>query len=195
MNSSIQRIGIDIDGVVRNLYDPLISCFKQEHPKIKIDPIKEWINYKIWNHFILRGQPVDKNWFKSQWFERYAEECYLENAFPYPYVAESLKHLKSKGYKIIFISAQPNRNCMGLTVEWLGIHKIPFNEIHFTDYWSKDKVNCDLYIEDSPIQFSSLVMAHKKVFIYDQPWNRNIPATNRFISWIDIVKEINRLNE
>jgi len=51
-----RRIGVDIDGVVRNLYIPLIKCFKDNHRKIKVDPISKWTDYHIWNHFKLNGK-------------------------------------------------------------------------------------------------------------------------------------------
>jgi len=187
-----RRIGIDIDGVVRNLYYPLIQAFRQNHKTYKIDPIEEWTNYEIWNHFKLNGKPCNEAWFKNLWFDRHAEYIYRKGAFAYPYACEVLKHLKSKGHKIIFISAQPNQLCMGLTIQWLNDWKVPWNEIHFTDYYSKHKVDCDVYIEDSPMQFSNLVMNNKPVWMYSQPWNKSVPAVNRFNDWLEIEKEINR---
>ena len=189
-NQNSKRIGVDIDGVIRNLYVPLVSYFDLYHHDIDIDPISEWTNYKIWNHFRRKGKPVDEKWFKNIWFKREARSIYLDHAYPYPYAAESLHYIKSMGHKIILISAQPNRLTMGLTMQWISKKSIPFDEIHFTDYSSKAKVSCDIYIEDSPHQLSELAMANKVVFIYDQPWNRNAPAANRFHSWPDIVYEI-----
>jgi len=102
------------------------------------------------------------------------------------------RRFKSEGHKIIFISAQPSRQCMGLTFQWLNDWKIPWNEVHFTEYESKSKVACDVYIEDSPAQLSLLTCDDKTVFMYNQPWNKSAPAVNRFNSWLDIEKEINR---
>jgi len=189
-----RRIGVDLDGVVRNLYHPLVNAIKRDHPKIKIDPIEKWTDYHIWNHFKLKGKPVDEWWFKQLWFDRYVEEVYHRNSFTYPWACEVLKKQKSKGHKVIFITAQPNSKCIGWTMYFISKWKIPFNEIHFTEYESKHKVECDVYIEDSPKQVRML--AHRNVFVYDQPWNRQLEEDNiiypRFKSWLEIDKELNR---
>jgi hypothetical protein len=186
-----------MDGVVRDLYHPLVQVVKREHPRIKIDPIEEWTDYHIWNHFKLKGQPVNEAWFKQLWFDRHVEEIYYKQSFTYPYAIEVLKHLKSKGHKIIFITASPNRKCMGWTMYFISKWQIPFNEIHFTDYDSKYKVDCDVYIEDSPYQAGKLAdhYGFSSVWLYNQPWNKDIgwrDYCKKFDSWLDIEKEINR---
>jgi uncharacterized HAD superfamily protein len=197
-----RRIGVDIDGVVRNLYHPLVKVFKEQHKRFKIDPIEEWTDYKIWNHFTFNGKPADEHWFKKLWFDDHAEYIYRKGAFAYPWACEVLKHLKSKGHKIILISAQPSRKCMGLTLQWINDWKVPWNEVHFTEYNSKSNVDCNVYIEDSPYQITKL--SHRKgyrnTWVYDQPWNQTYNYYNkdhiwynpRFKSWLEIEKEINR---
>jgi phage terminase large subunit len=164
---------------------------------MKIDPIEEWTDYHIWNHFKLKGKPVNEAWFKNLWFDRHAEFIYRKGAFAYPWACEVLKHLKSKGHKIIFISAQPSQKCMGLTVQWLSDWKVPWNEIHFTDYESKAKVDCDVYIEDSPAQCKKISnkVSFAQIWIYNQPWNkeyREHSFCHGYDSWLEIEKEINR---
>jgi len=181
-----------MDGVVRNLYHPLVQVFKREHPKIKIDSIEDWTDYRIWNHFKNKGKPVDEGWFKSLWFGRHVEEIYFRNSFTYPWACEVLKKQQSKGHKIIFITAQPNNVCMGWTMYFISKWVIPFDEIHFTRYDSKYKVDCDVYIEDSPYQIEVLRDNGCRPWVYDQPWNRNCKPAFRVNSWLEIDKELNR---
>jgi uncharacterized HAD superfamily protein len=195
INQKSKRIGVDIDGVIRNLYIPLVSYFDIYHHDVEIDPISEWTNYKIWNHFRRKGKPVDEKWFKDIWFVREAQSIYKDCAYPYPYAAESLDYIKSMGHKIVLISAQPNRLTMGLTIQWLRKRDIQFDEIHFTDYDSKAKVNCDIYIEDSPYQAGKIAdhYGFSSVWIYNQPWNNSDgwhSFCKRWYSWPDMAQEI-----
>jgi uncharacterized HAD superfamily protein len=200
MNNLIysRRIGVDIDGVVRNLYHPLCDVFKQYFKSVEFDPIEKWTNYKIWNHFRNKktGKVVDEKWFKDIWFRRHADYIYFRASFCYPYATEVLKKQRDKGHKIIFITAQPSRYTMGLTLNFMSKWRIPFDEIHFTDYESKYNVDCDIYVEDSPYQIQRIGAGKttSHVWIYDQPWNKIIinPGYKRFNSWLEIDKELNR---
>ena len=197
MTSLTRRIGVDMDGVVRNMYHPLIHIFQTYYKNVDIDPIEKWTNYKIWNHFYDENGPVDEAWFKNIWFNGWAEVIYWKQAFCYPYATEVLRKQQDKGHKIIFITAQPSRYTMGLTMKFISKWAIPFDEIHFTDYDSKYKVDCDVYIEDSPHQLKSLCKNthYHNVWVYDQPWNREFGwkyDKDRFYSWLDIDKELNR---
>ena len=67
------RIGIDIDGVMRDLYNPLIKKYKEIFPNKKVRPIEQW-DYKIENNFEI-GEKI-----RVYWFNFWANEIYFEKA-------------------------------------------------------------------------------------------------------------------
>ena len=182
----MSRIGIDIDGTIRDIYTPLIECFKKKYPNGEVKSIKKWNDYKIWKHFKNDDKIIDEDVFKKFWFDgSYTNEIYRDYSLLYENVLKGLYLLKKDGHKIILISAQSNDNTKALTMEWLGdtvLYQDLVDEIHFTEYETKGNVLCDIYIEDSPKQLeflldSSNYLRYSDLYVMDRPWNQNAIGT------------------
>ena len=55
---------------------------------------------------------------------------------------------------------------------FLQRHKIRYQEIIFEE--NKERLDYDIFIDDSPINAARIFDAGKSVFLYNQPWNRNV---------------------
>lgn len=173
------RIGIDIDGTIRDIYSPLKSLAEELY-NLKSEPIYKWTNYKIWNHFFYFKKGFTtwtserENEFKQFWFNsRQTENIYYLYAKPYSWTKWALDKLRKDGHKIILISAAPTKKIMKYTLNWLDYNYIPFDEIHFVEYESKPYVECDVYLDDSPFQLSVLYAeTNGNIFCMNRPWNK-----------------------
>ncbi len=157
-------IGVDIDGVVRDLYHPLVSRFRKEIPKGWINDPEVWEQYDI-SHENSLGSYILKYWFEEWAYDLYNMAPAYENAI------EDLYDLRLDGHKIHLISAQPNKDCEVYTTSWLKTNLVPYDSLHYIQ--EKWRVSCDIYVDDSPeqlIEYSD----HKKYAIkYKQPWNKD----------------------
>ena len=60
------------------------------------------------------------------------------------------------------------------TVAWLDKNNIPYRSLCFAE--SKDSVDADLYIDDSPKNIEMLQGTGKNVIVFDQSYNRDVVA-------------------
>lgn len=168
------RIGIDIDGTIRDIYSPLKKIMKETFHLDSL-PISEWTDYEIWNHFWHNTYEITESKFKELWFNSCkTESIYCDEANIYRWTKWGINKLKEDGHKIILISASPNINTQLYTIRWLIGNSLHYDEIHFTEYGSKKFVDCDIYVEDSPYQLRTLY-SETGSFIYcvDRPWNKS----------------------
>lgn len=184
-----KRIGIDLDGTIRNIYDPLISEVQRVYPTVVIRPVIEWNDYNIWQFFNFpiktREQILKHFWFNSP------STDYILNigAFTYPYTISVLNSLRKMGHKIIIVSAQHNKQCIKATIDWLN-DQIPYDELHFTDYLTKPLVDCDVFLEDSPFQYKHLTSKGYRCYLIDRPWNKSVKTEFRVKNMIEFEKII-----
>ena len=157
------RIGIDIDGVLRDLYTQLVDVYLREYPDEWCRPVSEWGNYDISDVFSI-GDEIYNFWFRSSC----TKEIY-QSAKPFP--GYGIIHDMATKNEIEIISNQPNDLTTYFTLNWLQGLNLPYNGLHFT----KDKflIDCDIYVEDSPEQILRLRKDNKRVVVVKCPWNDN----------------------
>ena len=169
------RIGLDIDGTIRDIYTPLLEILQEENPNADFPPVPLWEHYEVWKNLKLKEGYVKSIWFGSHAFEIYQNSKMYE---------KSLKF--SQDTEIILISGTPNKDTAAYTLEWLKINKILYDEIHFTT--QKHLVFCDYYIEDSPAYLEQLWNCIKDRSVYtsymfpitfNRPWNKKCYTYNR----------------
>jgi len=79
---------------------------------------------------------------------------------PIPGAIEKLKGLRASGHRIILNTARHMKTCNGnvgmvvarvghITLEWLRVHDVPYDEIYFGKPWA------DIYIDDNAYRFKS----------------------------------------
>jgi hypothetical protein len=160
------RIGLDIDGCVRDIHSKLVQVYRRELDEEFhwCDNPEKWAVYEISNYFSL-GKGVYDFWFKT-----HAKEIYTKS-LPFPDLYE-IEALYDEGDDIIVLTDQPNQETTIYTLEWVLKH-IPYAiEIHFTP--NKGSVGCDVYFDDAPHHIKNIVSCGGKVVIRGHRWNEEI---------------------
>lgn len=162
-------IGIDVDGVLRDIHSKLVQVYDREMGKKDWStPVDKWYQYDVAPFFSIGDQIYDF------WFNSHAEEIYL-HSLPFPDVVSTLKMLKILGHKIHIITSQPNQKTTEYTLRWLYDFNIPFDGIHITP--DKHLVDCGVYIDDAP-NFIDQIHGHGSgsIVVRKHGWNREYHA-------------------
>lgn len=158
------RIGLDIDGCVRDIHSKLIQVYKREMGKDHwCDEQEKWHEYDISKNFSI-GDGIWDFWFKT-----HAEEIYTKS-LPFPDVAE-IKILVDLGHEIIILTDQPNQKTMEYTLQWINNH-LSYSEIHFIR--KKHLVPCAVYLDDNPVFIEGFRSHLLDFIIMDHPWNQGM---------------------
>lgn len=165
------RVGIDMDGVLRDLTGHIQSKVLEEHPEFEgqMLPVESW-DWSDWMPF---------------WTDEQAEEFIFETHHEYlfgpecPPIETSItdwpilkEWAKENGHELILVSAQ-RENCVGPATAWLEKYGFDFDEIHFTN--KKHLVDVDVLIDDSPEKlgrFQKQSVNNGTAICYRQSWNK-----------------------
>ena len=172
------KIGIDIDGVIRDFVTKLTEVYFRENPghkQIRNDA------YDLAYWF-----PIGKEIYKFG-YETHAEEIYTE-ASSYPGAKEFLKKL-NKDYKLIFVTHQPNKSLESLTIKWINKNELPYQDIIFI----KDKsIFKGGYLLDDCTQNLQRIseVGNSKPICFNQTWNQdwNGQRVNSYDKFLEIIK-------
>ena len=137
----------------------------------------------------------------SQWglsfeaFEEAHRRAVLEDRIfrhmaPLPGVSDALWRLSDAGVWIRIITHRlifnwAHETSAADTAAWLDAHRIPYRDLCFIG--DKPNVGADLYVDDSPTNIVSLRAAGRSAIVFDQPYNRHLPAP-RADTWDAVVE-------
>jgi len=179
------RIGVDVDGVLRDFDKKVMELIKELYPdKILSEETTSWDYPHI-------DMPIKE--LSKLWQETHCEEIYRE-AELMPGVKEEFKLLKEwtrtqmPGYQYICVTAQMPYNA-NHTLYWLGKHYFNFLDVRISNY--KHKTDIDCLIDDSPGNYDKWVKAgrdEKAYILFDRPYNKECPATNRIYKLSDAIE-------
>lgn len=165
----VNRIGIDVDGVIRDIYTPLIQCAKNSFPSQTIMEYSKW-NYKLSDNFEIKDKIYS---FLSN--PETAEKIFFTNATAYSGMVIFMLYMARRGKEICIITRNITTQRMILTIKFLEKIGITPNEVHFGDTDEfKRHIDCDLYIEDSPKEILYYRSNNKYVIVPERPWNKEI---------------------
>ena len=102
------KIGIDIDGVIRDLLGKVEEIYFREYPYHKLIR-KDTYDISLWF-------PIGKEIYKFV-FETYSKEIYTQSQV-YKNAREFMVKLRKNG-KVILVSSQPEKKLEELTKKWL----------------------------------------------------------------------------
>lgn len=179
------RIGVDIDGVLRDWDGALLNMVKTYYPdRLLSEKSTSW----GLNHIDL---PIE--YLRYLFAVKHVYEVYY-HAKPYDDAILGFSMLKTFadvcGHKLICVSHQWD-DTIPPTLGWLGLHGIEFEEIHFTE--EKHEVNIDYLIDDSPSNYEKWVESGRKessFIIFTRNYNHDCVATNRVSKLTDAIKYI-----
>ncbi len=168
------RIGIDVDGVLRDFPRAVVTRFKKAAPNmVTSDVVTGW-----------RFPNIALSWKTKAGliFGKWAEEIY-GGAEPMLGACEEFHRLKKwakrNGHELVCVTNNTRR--LGVyTREWLDKHGFTFDEYHFRG--DKENVAIDYLVDDSPEVFEAWVRAKgddSHFILFDHPYNREVPARLR----------------
>ncbi len=176
----IKSIGLDCDGVIRDLYSKLCEVYIKKKGKTHwcLQPDK-WEKYYVADYFSIGGE------IYNFWFKDCAFEIYLD-AHAYSDIGH-LFRLRDAGVEINIITNQPNYETALYTMHWLNKANFPYDSIHFTS--RKTDVECDIYLDDGNAYIKQFVDCGKKFYIMNRAWNSDVsgPRVHSIKEFVDII--------
>jgi len=175
----MNRIGVDLDGVVANFIDGFRDWLKSQGHTHEMPPPDR---YNVWEVWGLT---------KEQWDENFAAACargLFSTLSPYNGAVESLQKLKSDGKFIHIITYRTYPHVQLDTINWLAKYQVLYGALTF----SKEKAGfpLDVMIEDTATSVEPIEKAGVPCYLMDRPWNRSLDCSKRVFSWKEFVEEI-----
>ena len=167
------RIGIDCDGVLRDLIPDIVGLIKEKHPEHsdKILTPTSW-DWEDWLPFWTEEE-TEQYIFEDNYLDFFGVVCPpIQSAVEdWPKLKE---WAKENGHELVLVSAQRD-HCIEPTDAWLKEYGFDFDEIHYTkDKWS---VDVDVLIDDSPSKlkkFKDRSVAYGTPICMNQTWNESV---------------------
>ena len=163
------KIALDVDGVLADVIESWIILNNKTRPIIKKNNITEWDFWK--NHKIDRFDFYSelstcwKNW-----------ECIPPTEINLSRITEGLGEFG----QVDIVTAR-ERTTDSFVQNWLDRFKIKFdNYVSVIHGPAKAELDYDVFIDDSPLNATSIQKNNKKILLYNQPWNAKIQGKNIF---------------
>ena len=178
-------VGIDLDGVVCDIYDTAMIVLKEMYPdKVKTDTVSN-----TWEkQFGLTEQQV------MDCFVKVGERGLFRKAKIYTGAKEALYKINRR-YAIYFISW---RNYIPSsredTLYWLDSNKIPYERLIMTNnkYKAAVKENFCFFLDDNVQQCNRLSKTNVPTYLFRRPWNKN-EALDPLVKVLNNWKEVERI--
>ena len=164
------NIAMDFDDVLCNTLKKWIGIFNEKY-SAKYDGLKfsysRITEFSFWNRY---GITHEDAW-------QIFQECWEQWDTMEP--TEFMLHQKTKNISemcdtLDVVTANNIKN-MGYLEQFLQKHEIAYDDIICKE--NKEELPYDIFIDDSPINAEKIFDAGKTVFLYNQPWNRDITQT------------------
>ncbi len=180
-----KRVGVDVDGVLREITPVIMELFKKHHPdKIKQELVDGW-------DFPNVDLPVSEK--MDFMFKRFPKEVFL--------LSKPFKDAKKEFDKLqkwaddneVFLVCVTHQNdkLIHLTYMWLATHMFIFKEIHVGG--NKHEKPVDYLIDDSPENYEKWVKAGrdpKEFILFDSTYSKHIDAPVRIEKLTDAIDHI-----
>jgi len=178
------RIALDLDGVLADTMQLWLKIWnRRTGQNLAYEELVEW---DFWQRLEIS---------EGEFMKLMNEAWRLWKMLPptEPDIGEKVAKLKSLG-RIDIVTARP-RETEQYVLKWLEMHRIPYSEyVWIRSGKMKPKLDYDVFIDDSPLIADGCMLYRKRLLLYDQPWNREVPESHyvRRIKSLDEAYEILR---
>jgi len=183
-----QRIGIDVDGVLRNFCQALVSAIKTYHPEYIKDEYDETVvptmepesgmvtDWYLENNFNCTKKDLQQIY----WYDQ--AKWIMGNGRPFEENVRTLKYwMKHINKEWVCITSQ-KEHARHYTLSWLGKHELNFDKVVFVKGSDKWQVDVDYLIDDSPANYNYWKDGRQDedgFILLDRPYNQKIKPTHR----------------
>jgi 5'(3')-deoxyribonucleotidase len=170
------RLGIDLDGVVADFIGGWMLRYNMEFgTNLTEDMVDHWDAAGDLTHF---GDLSDF-W---QWAGASGHgPTVFRNLESYPGSLEAIEELAAC-HDIVILTMKPDWAAAD-TFAWISDHRIPTREVHLLR--NKWKVDCDIYLDDSPYAVPALVKHQPDSIVcrFVRPWNEPVDGAVDIYGW------------
>ena len=180
------RIGIDVDGVIRDFSTGLYKVIKEHYPDYikpgsenvySVEEIrKEMTNWDLENSFNASKEEIQRIYR-----EEYAETI-LANGAPFKENVDYLREqIRKDEHTFIAVTSQ-HPICSHHTLTWLGKQELGFSSVVFKNGRKKWQVEVDYLVDDSPNNYNAWIQGRQMedgFILMDRPWNQKIKSKHR----------------
>ena len=181
-----QRIGIDVDGVLRDFCNALVSAIKTYHPEYLKNGYDETIEPSMdggiitdW-HLENNFNCTKKDLQQIYWYDQ--AKWIMGSGQPFKDNVSTLKYwMKHLNKEFVCVTSQ-KEHARHYTLSWLGKHGLNFDKVVFTNGSDKWQVDVDYIIDDSPANYKYWKDGRQDeggFILLDRPYNQNIKPKHR----------------
>ena len=181
-----QRIGIDVDGVLRDFCNALVSAIKTYHPEYLKDEYDETTepsmdggmitDWYLENNFNCTKKDLQQIY----WYDR--AKWIMGNGQPFKENVRTLKYwMKYLNKEFVCVTSQ-KEHARHYTLSWLGKHELNFDRVVFAKGRDKWRVEVDYLIDDSPSNYNYWKDGRQDedgFILLDRPYNQKIKPRHR----------------
>ena len=184
-----QRIGIDVDGVLRDFCHGLVSAIKRYHPEYIKDEYDETTvptmepesgmvtDWYLENNFNCTKKELQQIY----WYDQ--AKWIMGNGRPFEENIRTLKNWIKHYNDIEWVCVTSQKeHARHYTLSWLGKHELNFDKVVFTKGSDKWLVDVDYLIDDSPMNYNYWFDGRHDedgFILLDRPYNQNIKPKHR----------------
>ena len=181
-----QRIGIDVDGVLRNFSLDLYNVIREHYPDYIKDGSKNVYSVEetpkgMTNWDLENSFNASKKEIRRIYREEHAETI-LKNGTPFKKNVDYLREqIKKDEHTFIAVTSQ-HPICCHHTLSWLGEQELGFSSVVFKNGRKKWQVEVDYLVDDSPNNYHAWVYGRQMedgFILMDRPWNQKIKSKHR----------------
>ena len=184
--SKKQKIGIDVDGVLRDFDTKLLEVAERVYPgKVNLDAERKWDFEGVIDVPI---QELCKLWQETHCEEIFREAPMMPDAYAEFKLLRQWARTQKQGYSFACATAQMPFNACH-TLYWLGKHYFNFMEFHISN--NKHNLDIDWLIDDSPKNYDKWIKAGRRedrYIMFNTPANQKAPATHRIHKLSDAIE-------
>ena len=173
-------IKIDVDGVIRDIFTPMLYVNKMLTGEQK--NINDITEYDVSKSFPALGETKED--ISDILFNKYGYKVFGE-AKPYPGAKQAIDLLHDYGHRIVIATWQPILGNKVITLSWLDKYNIYYDDILFTD--NKHNLSSDIIIDDN----CDFLIGDKSKYKYSilRPFNKDCEF-EQFPSLFDCAEHI-----
>ena len=183
-----QRIGIDVDGVLRDFCHGLVRAIKVHHPEYlkngydetavpTMEPESGMVtDWYLENNFNCTKKDLQQIY----WYDQ--AKWIMGNGRPFEENVRTLKYwMKHINKEWVCITSQ-KEHARHYTLSWLGKHELNFDKVVFVKGSDKWQVDVDYLIDDSPANYNYWKNGRQgddDFILLDRPYNQKIKPKHR----------------
>lgn len=180
------RLGIDLDGVVADFTSGWMAFYNREFgTDLKVEDSVTWNGLVELTHFRSMGE----FWHWASDLDGRSLFWHLET---FPGAVDALHALAAEGHHIAILTTKPEF-AVHDTFDWLARTQLPTTEVHILE--DKWRVDCDVYLDDSPVVLPRLVThrGDRTICRFVRPWNKPVEGAIDVTGFPEFREVVSRL--